>query len=113
MSYGPSSAPSRPQILLHEIVRQHYPDAVLDQHVYTLGGRDRWIDIFIPTLDVAIEYMGKQWHASEEQKERDKARKEELEDLGFRVIEVSKSNVLLFICYLKDYVENGLELPKR
>ena len=112
LSIGPSSPPSRPQTELYEIVKQRYPDAELDYHVYTLEGRDRWIDISIPPLMVAIEYMGRFWHSGLTAGQRDKVRKREIEDVGWRYIEVNKMNCLRFIGHMEAYVEGWLKLKK-
>lgn len=110
---APSSPPSKPQVELYEIVKQRYLDAELDYHVYTWEGKSRWIDIAIPSRMVAIEYQGYPWHSGRIKRKADAARKEELEDLGWEVIEVSKHNILKFIGGIEAYVENGETLPRR
>ena len=51
-----------------------------------LDGRLRAIDIFIPTLNLCIEFDGAYWH--KEQEEIDKIKSEMLFDEGFKVIRV-------------------------
>ena len=110
---APSSPPSKPQTELYEIVRQRYPDAELDYHVYTWEGKSRWIDIAIPSLMVAIEYQGYPWHSGRIRRKADAARGEELEALGWRLIYVNKGNCLRFIAGMRRHVEEGVILPRR
>ena len=46
------------EVLLYELVRKVYPEAVFQYHTSWLGNQS--IDIFIPNLNVGIEYQGEQ-----------------------------------------------------
>ena len=107
----PSQSPSKPQIYLYEIVRQRYLDAEIDFYVDTLE-TFRFIDIAIPSLMIAIEYNGWLHHHGEVKRKADRARKSELEDLGWHVITCTKLNVLRFIAYMPMYCEDRVILKQ-
>ena len=78
-----SKKPSKPQLQLYNIIKKYYPSAQLEYHVITKHGtRHRFIDIAIPDKMMAVEYNGEAWHKD---KNADIKRKEELEELGWKV----------------------------
>ena len=72
--------PSKPQVALHELTKQLFPEAQLN---YPIREVNRNIDIAIPEYMIAIEYDGSWWH---QDKESDKKRQEQLESLGWKFI---------------------------
>ena len=84
--------PSKPQVELFELIKQIYPNVILNY-----PSLNRSIDIAIPEKMIAIEYDGSYWH---QDKEKDKIRQKELEAIGWN-----------FLRYV-DYVPSINELKK-
>ena len=70
--------PSKPQIELYEIIKQIYPNCILNYPTESNFS----IDIAIKKHMVAIEYDGSYWH----NKEKDKIRQDKLENEGWKFI---------------------------
>jgi len=83
---------SKPQVELFELVKQIYPNTILNH-----PSLNRSIDIAILDQMIAIEYDGSHWHQN---KEADKKRQLELETIGWK-----------FLRYC-DYVPSMTELEK-
>jgi len=71
-------SPSKPQVELFELIKQLFPNAILNH-----PSLNRSIDIAIPDKMIAIEYDGSYWH--QDQKADDK-RQKELESLGCKFL---------------------------
>jgi hypothetical protein len=50
-------------------------------------------DFFIPSLQVVIELDGKRWHQRAENQERDKAKDEACEEMGWKVIRIPSNEI--------------------
>jgi len=70
--------PSKPQVELLKLIKQLYPQAILNYPSLNFS-----IDIAIPELKIAIEYDGSYWHQN---KEYDNKRQKELENIGWKFI---------------------------
>lgn len=70
--------PSKPQVELFKLVKQLYPNAILNY-----PSLNRSIDIAIPNQMIAIEYDGSYWHQDQK---ADKKRQIELEDIGWKFL---------------------------
>lgn len=86
--------PSKAQIKLFDLCKEIYPSCILE---FWVNEASRSIDIAILEHKIAIEYDGSYWH---QDKEKDKIRQNELENLGWK-----------FIRYL-DYLPKKEELEK-
>jgi very-short-patch-repair endonuclease len=51
------------------------------------------LDMAFPENKIAIECDGKEWHSSQEQIERDRNRDKYLEDLGWKIIRITGSDI--------------------
>lgn len=58
---------SKPQLELYNLVKQIYPDAILEYPFL-----DYCIDIAVPNKNLCFEYDGSYWHDQERDKERDR-----------------------------------------
>ena len=70
---------SKPQKQLFELVKSIYKDAELE---YGIDGK-YYLDIFIPSLNLDIEYDGSYWHQDEE---KDNVRDVYLKNKGIQII---------------------------
>jgi len=70
--------PSKPQVELFELIKQLYPQAILNY-----PSLNRSIDIAIPDQMIAIEYDGSYWH---QDRETDLQRQQELEAIGWKFL---------------------------
>jgi hypothetical protein len=71
--------PSKPQIKLFELVKQLYPNAILNH-----PSLKHSIDIAIPNEMIAIEYDGSYWHKNKEIE--DAKRQSKLEVIGWKFL---------------------------
>ena len=105
---------------LYRLVKTIFPDALREYSPSWLLGRQR-IDVFIPSLQVAIEYNGEQHYESVEcfggrkgllsVKERDQRKAEACKKAGVKLI-VWKYNEPIIESYLLNKLKNyGIERP--
>ena len=73
--------PTKPQQELYEKVKMFFPDAKDNFTVVTAESR-RYPDIFIPCLNLIVEYDGSYWHDEETDKKRD----DELVEAGYKIL---------------------------
>jgi len=90
---------SKPQRKLYEMIKEKYPEAVLEYQIPELNIS---ADIYIPERNLIVEFFGDYWHCNPKKYdstywhkyihqtaseiwERDEARKEKLKELGFEV----------------------------
>lgn len=81
---------SKPQIELYKIVKQLYPDAILNHQIRTNVGV-RYADVAIPSLKMDIEYNAPYWH---QDYKKDWDRTQELKEIGWSVFVVEDENGL-------------------
>lgn len=79
---------SKGQRVLFEIVKQKYPEAVLEYPIKIDSKRTIWLDIAIPNLKINYEYDGIFWHQLPSQIERDSKRDSFLKKNGWKVIRI-------------------------
>lgn len=96
---------SKPQRKLYELIKEKYPDAILEYQIPELNIS---ADIYIPEKNLIVEFFGDYWHcnpnkydASYQHKfihqsaseiwERDETRKQKIKDLGFNVLIIWES----------------------
>lgn len=84
--------PSKPQVKLFNLVKEIYPEAVLEYSCLNYS-----IDIAIPNLYIAVEYDGSYWHQDQE---ADNKRQKEIENKGW-----------IFLRY-RDYIPTKEELKR-
>lgn len=77
--------PSKPQLRLFEMIRQRYPDAVLE-YPLKIGKRVFWLDVAVPNQRLDFEYDGEYWHVLNGRKYNDKVRDELLINAGWKVV---------------------------
>lgn len=78
--------PSKPQFKLFKMVKQRYPDAVLEYPVKINNNKLLWLDIAIPSQKLNVEFDGAYWHQN---KERDRTRDRILNKLGWHIIRIN------------------------
>lgn len=78
---------SKPQIAMFNILKEKFPDASLNHPVHT-GLNSRHIDVALPTKMLAFEYNGSYWH--KDNIEKDKIRTNQLNKLGWKVIDINE-----------------------
>ena len=69
-------------------IKKIYPDAI-HRDVTTLGNRME-LDIYIPSLRLAIEYDGAFWHDSKKAKEREQSKFERCQELGINLLRIKE-----------------------
>jgi hypothetical protein len=74
------SNPSKPQLVLFEMVKEIFPEAEIE---YWIENVRRKIDIVIKEIMIAIEYDGSYWH---QDKEADYNRQKSLEEFGWKFL---------------------------
>lgn len=79
---------SLPEQILFFYIKQAFEDAI-NGFVIKDTGRAKIIDIFIPSLKLAIEYDGSRWHKNAEQ---DVKKTKYLSERGIRLIRIRESN---------------------
>jgi len=91
---------SKPQREIYDMIREEYPDA---QYNYPVVTRHtvRFLDIAIPSLRLDIEYDGLKWHKD---KVKDNLRDLELQEIGWNVIRVNKTNKHEVLRLIKEVV---------
>ena len=77
---------SFPEQAIFHFVRQFFPEAVNREKVVGEGQKPIEIDIYIPSIKIAIEYDGKYWHSRKA--DQDNGKNKQLNDLGLYVIRV-------------------------
>lgn len=77
--------PSKSQLRLFEMVRQRYPNAVLE-YPLKMNNRIFWLDVAVPSQRLDFEYDGEYWHTLNERKYNDKIRDELLSNAGWEII---------------------------
>jgi len=88
--------PSKPQVMLYELVKQIFPGAILNYPLMNYS-----IDVAIPEILVAIEYDGSYWH---QDKEKDLIRQRNIENKGW--------TVLRYVDYIPTIEELNKDLSK-
>lgn len=76
-----------------EIVDRGLPLPVLQHWVHVGGVPTYRLDLAYPHARVAIEYDGEEFHTTPEQRERDRRRREQLRELGWTVVVVTKADL--------------------
>lgn len=102
---------------LYQYIKMFFADAIYQYRSDWLGSQS--LDIYIPSIQFAIEYQGKQHYESleyfggdealNEQKNRDKGKLEKCNKQGVKLLEWSYDEKLLFssiVYFLNDYVFN-------
>ena len=93
-------SPSKPQVELFNIVKEIYPDAILD---YRLVEANKVLDIAVLDLKLDIEYDGSYWH---QDLEADIKREKEIRSMGWDIIRYR--DYIPTIKELKDDIENKI-----
>ena len=73
-----------------EFVRTIYDGEILENDRIQLEGRE--LDIFLPSLNVAIEFDGDYWHSKEGAKERDAKKTQLCEQKGIKLLRIKESD---------------------
>lgn len=76
---------AKPQQMLFDIVKTHYPTAILEYKVHYSNDRFIYLDIAIPELKINIEYDGMHEHSTNQAVAPDRLRDVILKELGWRV----------------------------
>lgn len=71
--------PSKIQIKLYNIILSKFPDAIME-----VSCGNYFIDIVIPSINIAIEYEGFYWHHNRE--DFDNKRQKYIESVGYKII---------------------------
>lgn len=109
-STGPNMV-SKPQRELYDYIKGFFSDVELNYPVVT-ANTTYYIDIFSPSLNIAIEYDDiEYWH--KDSKDYDKKRDEAIVNTGIKsVIRVNKDNLHSFKEFVSSIVSNDLSLAK-
>lgn len=78
---------SSPEQAVYYYLKKSFPDAINSYKPGFLGGME--IDVFIPSISIAVEYDGKNWH---ENSQRDKHKSTLLRDRGIKLIRIKEKN---------------------
>jgi len=79
----PKRGPSRPQLEMYQIIKEHYGDGAELEFAVNTGVSTRRIDVAIPELCLAFEYDGIRYHQGREV--QDLERQRQLEACGWAV----------------------------
>ena len=112
-----ASHTSLPQLIIVHYLKQLFPDTV---HRYRYNAKSE-IDVYVPSIKLAIEYDGDYYHAKGESAKKDRKKDGDLVKLGMRVVRFrdlgcilfkdSRCEIITFNAQL-DYVEFEKELQK-
>lgn len=95
-AYGASAnAPQSPleARVLRLLKRSGLPAPARQHEVRPANGRRRYLDFAWPSIKLAVEADGYQWHSSRSAWERDRRRLRELSDLGWEVLSVTHGDL--------------------
>ena len=73
-----------------EFVKSIYKGEILENDRKQLEGKE--IDIFLPELNLGIEFDGSYWHSSEKAKERDEHKNQLCEQKGITLLRIKESD---------------------
>jgi very-short-patch-repair endonuclease len=73
-----------------EFVKSIYNGKVLENDRIQLEGKE--LDIFIPSLNLGIEFDGDYWHTKEDAKEKDERKNQLCEEKGIRLLRIKESD---------------------
>ena len=94
---------SFPQIQMFNLIKKFFPNAKLEYKITTSKGRNRFLDVAIPSLKLDFEYDGF-IHTYLNMKQDDELRDKELATLGWKTIRVDKELLKNFEQYLASTV---------
>ena len=75
---------SLPEQIVYFYVKQLFPEAI-NGYVFKYKGKPRSVDIYIPSLNLAIEYDGSRWHQNVE---RDLKKTKILDEKGIQLVRI-------------------------
>jgi hypothetical protein len=78
--------PSKEELKFRQIVFQLLPRPIHNYPIYRVGKRSYNVDIADPSLGIILEFDGWYHFSSEERKEHDKTRQQELEEEGWKFL---------------------------
>ena len=87
------SAESGPEATVMRLLRESGLPAPVPQLWVTAGGQARRIDLAYPSHRIAIEYDGEAWHSDPIQLLADRQRQASLEDAGWTVLRLRKTDL--------------------
>ena len=74
-----------------EFVKSNYNSEILENHKGLFPNKQMELDIYLPNLNLGIEFDGDYWHSLEDAKERDERKNKLCEEKGIKLIRIKES----------------------
>ena len=75
-----------------EFIKSIYSGEVLENHKGLFSNKQMELDIFLPALNLGIEFDGEYWHAFEKVKKRDERKNQLCEEKGIKLLRIKEED---------------------